>query len=130
MLRLDAACDQVLADRVQVQQVLINLMRNAIEAMAGSPRRELVVVSRPGPGDLVEISVSDTGPGLEEKVRARLFQPFFTTKASGMGVGLSICRTIIDAHGGTIRADANPEGGAVFIFTLRRAGQSEETRRA
>jgi two-component system sensor kinase FixL len=130
MLRLDPACDQVLADRVQVQQVLINLMRNAIEAMAGSARRELVVVSRPSSGDLVEVSVSDTGPGLEEKVRARLFQPFFTTKASGMGVGLSICRTIIDAHGGTIRADANPEGGAVFIFTLRRSGQSEETRRA
>ena len=130
LFRLDPAADQVLADRVQVQQVLLNLMRNALEAMAGSERRELVLSSRGLADGLVEVCVSDTGPGIEEKAQARLFQPFFTTKAAGMGVGLSICRTIIDAHGGTIRAEPNPQGGSLFIFTLRRAGPAEEIRRA
>ena len=115
---LHPAAELVLADRVQIQQVLINLMRNAIEAMDGAERRELVIsVTRAG-GDMVAMSVSDTGPGFGSEARARLFQPFFTTKRQGMGVGLSISRTIVEAHGGEIHAENNPGGGADFRFTL------------
>jgi two-component system sensor kinase FixL len=117
-LALDPTCDRVVADRVQIQQVLVNLMRNAMEAMAESPRRELVVSSGPAGDGLVEIVVADTGQGLPEAVRANLFQPFFTTKEAGMGVGLSISRTIIEAHGGKLTAEANPAGGATFRLTL------------
>jgi two-component system sensor kinase FixL len=118
---LDAAVDLVMVDKVQIQQVLLNLMRNAIEAMADaeSPRRELVVATSPVNGGLVETSVSDTGPGVAPEIAAQLFQPFITTKRQGMGVGLSISRTIIEAHGGQIRVEPNPGGGAVFRFTLR-----------
>jgi two-component system sensor kinase FixL len=115
---LDPTCDRVVADRVQIQQVLVNLMRNAMEAMADSPRRELVVTSGPAGDGMVEIVVADTGQGLPEAVRANLFQPFFTTKESGMGVGLSISRTIIESHGGKLTAEANPAGGATFRLTL------------
>jgi len=131
VFRLDPACDTVMADRVQVQQVLINLMRNAVEAMVGQPRRELTLTSTPyvdaqSGESMTLITVQDTGPGLAEQVAAQLFQPFITTKATGMGVGLSICRTIIDAHGGRIWAEANPQGGAIFRFTLRRATEEED----
>jgi two-component system, LuxR family, sensor kinase FixL len=122
---LDPAADLVLADRVQVQQVLINLMRNAIEAMDGAGRRELVISVQRAGGDMVAMSVSDTGPGFGAAARARLFQPFFTTKREGMGVGLSISRTIIEAHGGEIRAEDNPGGGAVFRFTLPAVANDE-----
>jgi two-component system sensor kinase FixL len=115
---LDPACDRVVADRVQIQQVLVNLLRNAMEAMAESPRRELAVSSGPVADGLVEIAVADTGQGLPEAVRANLFQPFFTTKEAGMGVGLSISRTIIEAHGGKLSAEVNPAGGATFRLTL------------
>ena len=121
-LALDPTCDRVVADRVQIQQVLVNLMRNAMEAMAESPRRELVVSSGPVADGLVEIVVADTGQGLPEAVRANLFQPFFTTKEAGMGVGLSISRTIIESHGGKLSAEANPAGGATFRLTLPAAG--------
>jgi len=104
-------------DKIQIQQVLLNLIRNAAEAMAHLRERRLhISVIRDG--EMVEFSVADTGPGLAEEVRERLFQPFVTTKSSGMGVGLSVCRTIIEAHGGTIRAEAAPGGGTVFRFTL------------
>ncbi len=131
VFRLDSDCDSVLADRVQVQQVLINLMRNAVEAMAGEPRRELTLTSgiyhEPKSGELMTLlTVQDTGPGLAEQIAAQLFQPFVTTKASGMGVGLSICRTIIEAHGGRIWAEPNPEGGTIFRFTLRLATDEED----
>ena len=96
----DAA--EAVIDKIQIQQVLLNLMRNAVEAMADSARRELTISARRA-GDMVEISVADTGPGLPEQVRARLFQPFVTTKADGMGVGLSVCRAIVEAHGGELR---------------------------
>jgi two-component system, LuxR family, sensor kinase FixL len=115
---LDPAAELVLADRVQIQQVLINLMRNAIEAMDGAERRELVISIGPADGHMIAMSVADTGPGIGAEARARLFQPFFTTKRQGMGVGLSISRTIIEAHDGEIRAEDNPGGGAVFRFTL------------
>jgi two-component system, LuxR family, sensor kinase FixL len=119
--QLDPAADSVLADKVQIQQVLHNLMRNAVEAMgeAPGPERELLVATAPRPGGLVEVSVADTGPGISPEIAAQLFQPFITTKREGMGVGLSISRTIVEAHGGKLWAEANPGGGAVFRFTLR-----------
>ena len=116
---LDPSADQVLADRVQIQQVLINLMRNAMEAMADSDRRELTVRSAAVDGDLVEIRVADTGSGIAPEIAANLFQPFITTKIHGMGVGLSICRTIVEAHEGRISVEPNPGGGTIFCFTIR-----------
>ena len=123
---LDPAAPLVLADRIQVQQVLLNLIRNAIEAMQDAPRRELVVASRALPAEgLVEVRVSDTGTGLAPEVTGQLFQPFVTTKANGMGVGLSICRTIVEAHGGRISAGPGPSGGTEFRFTLRAFDRKE-----
>lgn len=115
---LDPAASSVLADRVQVQQVLVNLMRNAREAMQQSDRRELTVEAKPAEPDFAEIAVSDTGPGIAPEVANRLFEPFVTTKQTGMGVGLSICRTIVEAHGGRLTAERNAEGGATFRLTL------------
>ena len=117
---LDPAADQVLADRIQIQQVLVNLIRNGIDAMIGSDRRRLRVTSELD-RDMVRICVEDTGSGIDETVAARLFQPFITSKQSGMGVGLSICRTIIEAHGGNIWFEAIPTGGTAFHFTLPKA---------
>jgi len=105
--------------------VLLNLMRNAVEAMEQSPRRELVVSTASGKDGVVTISVADTGHGIAEETRSQLFQPFFTTKRHGMGVGLSISRTIIEAHGGNIWVEANPTGGTIFRFTLRAVGREE-----
>jgi len=118
-LELDFAPDTppVLVDRVQIGQVLLNLMRNAVEAMHGRARRELVVRTVPGNGK-VEVRVSDTGPGIASEIRDRLFQPFITTKSSGMGVGLSICRSIVESHGGAISVHDAPMGGTEFRFTL------------
>jgi two-component system, LuxR family, sensor kinase FixL len=121
----DPSIDLVLADRVQIQQVLLNLMRNAIEAMEEAPTRELTVAATSIDGDMLAISVADTGTGIAPEVRAQLFQPFFTTKAHGMGVGLSISRTIIEAHGGQIGVEPNPGGGTVFRFTLRAVTQED-----
>ena len=115
---LDPRAGSVLADRVQVQQVLVNLMRNAREAMQQAPRRELTVEARPRGRTTVEVVVSDTGPGIADEVADRLFQPFVTTKASGMGVGLSICRTIVEAHGGRLTVERNGDDGATFRMSL------------
>jgi len=110
--------DFVLADKVQVQQVLLNLMRNAIEAMEDAETRDLVVSTAAAPDNMIEISVADTGAGIAPEISAQLFLPFVTTKPQGMGVGLSISRTIIEAHGGSIAARPNPGGGTIFCFTL------------
>lgn len=115
----DQAADLALADRVQIQQVLLNLVRNAIEAMQECERRELTVAVATNPGDMVKVSVSDTGTGIAPEIAEQLFQPFMTTKRQGMGVGLSISRTIIEGHGGRIWAEPNPGGGTIFSFTLR-----------
>jgi two-component system sensor kinase FixL len=114
-----AARDLVLADRVQIQQVLLNLIRNAIEAMESSKRRELVISTARADGNMIAIGVADTGNGIAPEVAARLFQPFVTTKPIGMGVGLSISRSIIEAHGGQIEVEPNPGGGTIFRFTVR-----------
>jgi two-component system sensor kinase FixL len=115
---LDPAIDLTLVDKVQIQQVLLNLIRNAIEAMENSPRRELTISTKPAHKDMVVIEVADTGVGISTEISEHLFQPFVTTKPHGMGVGLSISRTIIAEHGGKIWAEPGPAGGTVFRFTL------------
>jgi two-component system sensor kinase FixL len=110
--------DFAFIDRIQIQQVLLNLIRNAVDAMKQSPRRELTITKHAPADGMLVISVSDTGPGIDPEIRDQLFQPFVTTKAEGMGVGLSISRTIIDAHGGKLWVDDNPSGGATFRFSL------------
>jgi two-component system sensor kinase FixL len=117
-LRCDRTLRPIVVDKVQIQQVALNLIRNAIEAMETSDRRELTISVEPGGRDAALFSVSDTGSGIAPEIAERLFQPFMTTKEDGMGVGLSICRTIIEAHGGRIWADANDGGGTIFNFTL------------
>jgi two-component system sensor kinase FixL len=108
----------VMADRVQIQQVLVNLLRNAIEAMAAAPRRELTLaMTRRDPGQ-VQVTVTDTGPGIAPAIADRLFKPFVTTKVHGMGIGLAISKSIIETHGGVMTAGANPDGGALFQFTI------------
>jgi two-component system, LuxR family, sensor kinase FixL len=109
---------QFLVDRVQIQQVLINLMRNAMDAMKESDRRELVIQTAPHGADEVMVEISDTGPGVPEEVVNQLFQPFVTTKPGGMGIGLSISKRIIEAHGGELTMRRNEQGGASFRFTL------------
>lgn len=115
----------VLADKVQVQQVLLNLIRNAMEAMEDAQSRELVVATSLTKDNFVEISVSDTGTGIAPEITEQLFQPFVTTKRQGMGVGLSISRTIIEAHGGSIAPRPNPGGGTIFSFTLPAVNEEE-----
>lgn len=110
--------DMVLADRVQIQQVLINLMRNAVEAMRESDQRELIVRTSPVEPGEVKVEVIDTGPGISEEIGHQVFKPFVTTKAGGMGIGLSISKRIIESHGGEIEATRNEAGGATFCFTL------------
>jgi two-component system sensor kinase FixL len=127
LFRLDPAVDLVLADKVQIQQVILNLMRNAIEAMEPSERRELVLSIAPNGSGMVDVSVADTGSGIAEDIMPHLFQPFITSKRHGMGVGLSISRTIIEGHGGRIWAEPNPGGGTVFHFTLRAVSEEDMT---
>ena len=107
----------VIADRVQVQQVLLNLLRNAVEAMEASPVRELTLGTARW-DSMVAVSVADTGSGIPPAIEAQLFQPFVTTKSAGMGIGLSVCRAIVEAHGGRLWVEPNPGGGSVFRFTL------------
>src|SRR6266850_378714 len=114
----------VFADRIQLQQVMLNLMMNAIEAMTQvSGPRELLISSAVDDSKSVVVVVRDSGPGLDSKSLERLFEPFYTTKPQGMGMGLAICRSIIEAHGGRLWAIANEERGATFQFALPTGGE-------
>ncbi len=123
-LSFDPLAPAVFANRIQVQQVLVNLLNNAFEAMAASPDRVLQVTTKLIDRDMVEMVIADNGPGIVGEVADRLFKPFFSTKRDGMGLGLSLCRSIVDAHGGNLTYDARPTGGALFRFTLPAANNS------
>ena len=123
---LDPSVEYVLVDRIQIQQVLFNLSRNAIDAMIDSPFRSLTISSVAKPAGFVTVSVEDTGSGISDLIAAKLFQPFVTSKKSGMGIGLSICRTIIEAHGGRIWFEPGAGGGTIFRITLPRAEVDDE----
>jgi two-component system sensor kinase FixL len=125
LFALDPRVEFVMADKVQIQQVVLNLIRNAIEAMQDVERRELTIATAALANEMVEISVTDTGAGIAPEVAAQLFHPFVTTKPNGMGVGLSISRTIVEAHGGRLWADPNPDGGTIFRLTLRALNKEE-----
>jgi two-component system sensor kinase FixL len=114
--------DTVLADRIQVQQLVVNLVRNAIDAVAKFPNREIKITTRPDADGKILTTVEDSGPGVDIAVMGRVFQPLASTKPSGMGLGLSICRAIVENHGGRIWVEASPLGGAAFCFVLARTG--------
>jgi C4-dicarboxylate-specific signal transduction histidine kinase len=120
-LRLEVKPESAIihGDRVRLQQVLLNLVTNALDAMKKAPSKILTVRSAMDVPETVTVSVSDTGPGIEQVNRERLFQPFFTTKRDGLGLGLSICRSIIEEHGGRIWGENHPGGGATFSISLQ-----------
>ena len=118
-LDLDHSLPPVLVDSVQIQQVVLNLVRNAVEAMEAVERRELVIATRVIAAEkIAEVEVADSGPGIDAEIADRLFQPFVTSKKGGMGLGLSICREIVEAHNGRLSVAPNPGGGTVFRFSL------------
>jgi C4-dicarboxylate-specific signal transduction histidine kinase len=117
--RLSAGSTTVEADRVQLQQVVLNLITNALDAMSLTPvgQRELIVTSF-REQDMVAVSVKDHGAGVPDEVLGQIFEPFFTTKEHGMGMGLAICRSIVEAHGGTLQTRNRRSGGSEFVFRL------------
>lgn len=117
-LDLDAQLPTIMIDRIQIQQVLINLLRNSIEAMVSVEKRELTLETGRDETGFVQVTIRDTGPGLSPEVRSKLFQPFVTTKATGMGIGLTICQSIVEAHGGNICALQDEFSGAGFRIRL------------
>lgn len=124
-VHLDPDADEVFVDRIQVQQVLTNLIRNAIDAMMDSDFRSLKICSKAGPEDFVTLTIEDSGSGISPEIAPQLFQPFVSSKQTGMGVGLSICRTIVEALGGRIWFEPRSAGGTAFHFTLPLAGAGE-----
>jgi two-component system sensor kinase FixL len=121
---LEKGLPPVLVDKIQIHQVITNLIRNSVDALEEVERREIVISTRRAAAGTIEIAVADTGPGLAPEVAERLFQPFVTTKPGGLGIGLSICRSIVDGHGGRLWASANPGGGTIFHVRLPTAEAS------
>lgn len=117
-IELDPAIDRVWIDKIQIQQVLVNLIRNAVQAMAETPSASLAIYSATQADGVVQLGVADNGSGIPPEVRPRLFQPFVTSKPQGLGIGLSICSMIVEAHGGHLRCEDRPGGGTVFQLTL------------
>jgi two-component system sensor kinase FixL len=124
-IEFDPKAEWVEVDPIQIQQVVINLVRNALQAMEGQARREVVIRTRLVSKGTAEVSVADTGTGIPAEIREALFSPFQSTRVEGMGIGLSISRTIIEAHGGRIWAEDAPDGGTIFRFTLPRVPDPE-----
>ena len=116
----------VLGDRVQLQQVTLNLVLNALDAIAAQPNgpRQVIIRSQKGDHRMIRVSISDSGPGAPAEKLSKLFEPFYTTKENGMGMGLSIARTIIEAHRGRIWAENKVSGGAIFCFTVPVAAEA------
>lgn len=129
-LKLESALPVVSVDSIQIQQVLANLVQNAFVALETTPefRRRLVIQTRQAGGDAVEITVADTGCGIPSEVRERVFEPFYTTRKEGTGMGLSIVRSIVEAHGGTITAEPNPDGGTILRCQLPSADHALQER--
>lgn len=122
---LDPAAEHALVDRVQVQQVLVNLIRNAVEALEDCAIRDITIATRRAEDGMIAVSVADTGPGIDPAVQPRLFDAFNSSKQSGLGLGLSICRTIVEAHGGRIGARPRNGGGTILHFTIPSAETQE-----
>jgi len=126
--RIDRGLPPILADHIQIEQVLLNLLRNAIDAIAtaGSRKRSIVVAAQYKNGHMVQVSVADSGPGVITEVASRLFEPFVTTKPEGMGMGLSISRSIVESHDGSLRMAPNFPSGAIFFVDLPTAESGSE----
>ena len=127
-VKLDPACDEVLVDRIQIQQVILNIVRNAFEAMDDTPVRRVQISSCREKGESVRVTIADSGPGLDPDLAGQLFEPFNSTKTRGMGLGLSICHTIVRGHAGRIWADSSSLGGTAFHFTLLDAARDQHDR--
>jgi len=125
-LELDDGARIVLVNRVQIQQVMINLIRNAIEAMVDQEPRQVTLSTRALDDDMIEIAIADIGPGIPADIAGRLFEPFVSSKHDGMGLGLSISRSIVEAHDGQLTAEPNPGGGTIFRFTLPSGGAAND----
>jgi C4-dicarboxylate-specific signal transduction histidine kinase len=121
----DGKATEVLVNRVQIQQVLVNLIRNAFEAMADQDRREVTLATRVLPNTMIEITVTDIGPGIHGDIAGRLFEPFVSSKHDGMGLGLPISRSIVEAHGGKLTAGPKSGGGTIFRFSVPSAGVAD-----
>jgi two-component system sensor kinase FixL len=119
--------DAVLADRIQIQQLVLNLVRNALDAIAKSPNRDIKISTRLDIDGRILTTVEDSGPGVDAAIMNHLFQPLVSTKPLGMGLGLSICRAIVEHHGGRIWVEPSPLGGAAFSFVLARTVNGDDT---